>query len=146
MTTNLDSLPYATRGTVLGVSAVLFFAALLMPAMYFEKEAPLQGLSVLAQGWLGLLMLNPSWLANPLYVLAAVQFVRKRYARATLFCGAAIACALCSLLTSQWYFSEAAGTPIASLGIAFYAWLAALVVLLLGSLRLRRQSPETSPG
>ncbi|MFP3335410.1 hypothetical protein SB761_32425, partial [Pseudomonas sp. SIMBA_064] len=82
----------------------------------------------------------PAWLANPLYVVAAVQLVRNRYARASMLSAAALACALCSLFTTKWYFNEADATPISSFGIAFYAWFIAQLVLLLGCLRLRREA------
>ncbi|MGS0894275.1 hypothetical protein ACVBGC_17360 [Burkholderia stagnalis] len=141
-----DSWPRVRRETVLGVSGVLYALSLTMPAMYFEKEAPLTGMSVLMQGWWGLFMLNPAWLANPLYVVAVVQLARSRYARAGQFSGAAIACALCSLLTTKWYFNEADATPITRFGVAFYIWLVAQLVLLWGSLRLRRDIADATPG
>ncbi|MBU9679139.1 hypothetical protein KTF37_20020 [Burkholderia multivorans] len=146
MTRALESLPRVRRGTVLGVSVGLYVVSLLLPAMYFEKEAPLIGMSVLAQGWWGVLMLNPSWLANPLYVIAAVQFGRARYGRASVFSGAAVVCALCSLFTTKWYFNEADATPITGFGIAFYVWLISQVALLLGGLRLRQDAATAPPG
>lgn len=142
----VDSLPCVRRESVLAASMALYVASLLLPAMYFEREAPLTGMSLLAQGWWGLLMLNPAWLANPLYVVAVVQFARRRYARAALCAAAAVACALCSLLTTKWYFNEADATPIRSLGIAFYTWAIAQIALLLGSMRLRRDAPAALPG
>ncbi|WP_353254897.1 hypothetical protein [Burkholderia anthina] len=141
-----DSTPSIRRETVLGVSAALYVLSLAMPAMHFEKEASLSGLSVLAQGWLGLFMLNPAWLANPLYVVAAFQLARSRYTRASQLSAAALACALCSLFTTKWYFNEADATPISGYGVAFYAWLVAHVVLLAGSLRLRRESAVALQG
>ncbi|KVK78138.1 hypothetical protein WJ47_17085 [Burkholderia ubonensis] len=140
MMSALDSMPCVRRETVLGASVALYVISLLMPVMYFEKDASLTGMSVLAQGWWGLLMLNPSWLANPLYTIAAVQFARSRYRRASIFSGAAVACAICSFFTTKWYFNEADATPIASFGIAFYTWLVAQIVLLFGSLRLRQEA------
>ncbi len=142
----VDSLPRVPREVVLWASIALYVASLLLPAMHFERESPLTGMSLLAQGWLGLLMLNPSWLANPLYIVAVVQFVHRRYARATLFAGAAVACALCSLLTTKWYFNEADATPIRNPGIAFYMWAIAQIALLLGSMRLRRDAPAALLG
>ncbi|WP_322021166.1 MULTISPECIES: hypothetical protein [unclassified Burkholderia] len=135
-----DSTPRVRRETVVGVSGVLYVLSLTMPAMHFEKEASLSGMSVLAEGWWGLFMLNPAWLANPLYLVAAVQFARNRYARASQFSVAALTCALCSLLTTKWYFNEANATPISGFGVAFYMWLVAQIVLLAGGLRLRRES------
>ncbi|UXZ93397.1 hypothetical protein NUJ27_33760 [Burkholderia cenocepacia] len=88
-----DSTPGVRREMVLGVSGALYLLSLTLPAMHFEKEASLSGLSVLAQGWLGLFMLNPAWLANPLYVVAAVQLARSRHTRASQFSAAALACA-----------------------------------------------------
>jgi len=146
MMSAFDSAPRVRREAVLGVSGVLYILSLVLPAMYFEKEAPLSGMSVLVQGWWGLLMLNPAWLANPLYVVAIVQLARNRYARASLFSAAALACALCSLLTTKWYFNEADATPISGYGVAFYAWLVAHIVLLAGSLRLRRESTVALQG
>lgn len=141
-----DAAPRVRRETVLGVSGALYVLSLTMPAMYFEKEASLGGVSVLVQGWWGVFMLNPAWLANPLFVAAAVQLARNRYARASLFSAVALACALCSLFTTKWYFNEADATPIASFGIAFYVWFIAQLVLLLGSLRLRRESAVALQG
>ncbi|MBR8061022.1 hypothetical protein [Burkholderia dolosa] len=142
----VDSLARVRREAVLWTSIALYVASLFLPAMYFERESPLTGMSVLAQGWWGLLMLNPSWLANPLYVIAVVMFARRRYTCAAPFAGTAVACALCSLLTTKWYFNEADATPIRSLGIAFYMWAIAPMVLLLGSLRMRRDVVAAQPG
>jgi hypothetical protein len=72
-----------------------------------------------------------------------VLCLRRRYGPASLLCGVGVACALYSPLTTKWYFNEAEGTPVTGLGIAFYVWLAAQVVLLIGSLRLRRESAKT---
>lgn len=118
MTNVFDSTPRVRREIVLGVSGALYVLSLTMPAMYFEKEASLSGLSVLAQGWWGLFMLNPAWLANPLYVVAAVQLARNRHTLASQFSAAALACALCSLFTTKWYFNEADATPISGYGVA----------------------------
>ncbi|WP_414439216.1 hypothetical protein [Burkholderia sp. 22PA0106] len=136
----IEALPSVGRRAVLGASTAAYVLSLLLPAMYFEKEPSLSGLALLGQGWLGLLTLNPAWLANPLCVWAAVQLARRCYGRAAGFGAAALACALCSLFTKNWYFNEAAATPIAGLGIGFYVWLLALAALLLGSLRLRRSA------
>ncbi|MDR8921215.1 hypothetical protein FEP56_05987 [Burkholderia multivorans] len=48
MTRALESLPRVRRGTVLAVSIGLYVVSLMLPAMYFEKEAPLVGMSLLA--------------------------------------------------------------------------------------------------
>jgi hypothetical protein len=128
----------APRILTLCASIALYIGSLYLPAMYFEKEPPLYGMSVLAQGWFGLLTLNPSWLANPLYVATIVQFVRRRYSSSRLLSLIAVGCALCSLWTSEWDFNEAYGTPIKHLGAAFYMWFIALLVLLSGSEYLRR--------
>ncbi|HDR9074521.1 hypothetical protein VI03_13880 [Burkholderia vietnamiensis] len=146
MSSVADSLPRVRKQTVLGASMALYVASLLLPAMYFDRESPLTGMTLLAEGWWGMLMLNPSWFANPLYVVAVVQFARRRYARAALSAGAAVVCALCSLLTTEWYFNEADATPIRSLGIAFYMWAIAQIVLLLGSLRLCRDAAAIPHG
>nr|WP_230953468.1 hypothetical protein [Burkholderia cepacia] len=133
-----DSTPRIRRETVLGVSGALYLLSLTMPAMHFEKEALLSGRSVLAQGWLGLLMLNPAWLANPLYVAAAVQLARSRYTRASQLsvrsvhdevvlqrsrCDADIRLRRCVLRVAR-----------------------RIVVLLAGSLRLRRESAVALQG
>ncbi|MBF5012704.1 hypothetical protein [Burkholderia pseudomultivorans] len=141
-----DLRPRVRRETVLGASGALYALSLTMPAMHFEREASLSGLSVLAQGWWGLFMLNPAWLANPLYAVAAVQFARNRYIRASRYSAAALAFALCSLFATKWYFNEADATPISSFGIAFYAWLVAQIVLFAGSLLMRRETDAALPG
>ncbi|WP_223217451.1 hypothetical protein [Paraburkholderia phenoliruptrix] len=128
----------APRFLTLCISLALYIGSLYLPAMYFEKEPPLYGMSVLGQGWFGLLTLNPSWLANPFYVAAIAQFIRRRYLSSRLLSLAAVGCALCSLWTSEWDFNEAFGTPIKHLGAAFYVWFVALLVLLSGSEYLRR--------
>ncbi|WP_186190901.1 hypothetical protein [Burkholderia gladioli] len=136
-------MPAIGRRTVLGASAVGYVLSLLLPAMYFEKAPPLSGLALLGQGWFGLLTLNQSGLANPFYLYAVVQFARRRDGRAAAFGGAALACALCSFFTKDWYFNEANATPIAGLGIGFYVWLLARAAFLLGSLRLSRSAAAT---
>ena len=132
----------APRILLVCISLALYIGSLYLPAMYFEKEPPLSGMSVLGQGWFGLLTLNPSWLANPLYVAAVAQFIRRRYVSSRLLCLIAVGCALCSLWTSEWDFNEAFGTPIKHLGAAFYVWVMAQLVLLSGSEYLRRSGSE----
>jgi hypothetical protein len=139
MMTASESSMGVKRNSFLCGSVVLYAMSLWMPAMYFEKEAPLHGFSVLAWGWWGLFQLNPAWLANPAYVIALMLFIKREYSGARWVGVSGLVCTLFSYMASQWYFNEAEGTPIKHLGSAFYVWFFAQAVLLAGSVTLRQE-------
>lgn len=118
------------------VSLAVYLGSLFLPVFEFQSHSPVQGFEVLLLGWLGLLALNPAWLANPAFFVSLVLLLIRKYRSASIFSFCAVLLGLASFFAKDWYFDESSGTPITGLGTAFYVWMASLGLLLLGSLWL----------
>lgn len=125
-------------------SLLAYIGSLFLPAFEFAQEPSVGGLQVLLLGWLGLLTLNPAWLANPLFFVALYSTIIGKYRRARFLSACAVLLGSMSLLAKEWYFDESRGTPILRLGPAFYLWMASLVILFGGSLWLA--ASNAAPG
>lgn len=55
---------------------VLYAAALVLPA--YEARGDFPGYLVLAMGWMGLVILQPAWLANPIFFVALAVHLQDR--------------------------------------------------------------------
>jgi hypothetical protein len=125
------------------LSGGLFLLSLALPAFHFANHPPVFGLEVLLMGWWGLFTFNLGWLANPFYI-CAMTLVLCRLSRLAIVPGClAIPLALHSLAVKKYFFNEAYSTPIRSLGLAFYVWLAAMIVLAV-TLMLQRSPARVS--
>jgi len=133
------------RGILIWLPSLLaYIGSLFLPAFEFAQEPSVGGLQVLLLGWLGLLALNPAWLANPLFFVALYSTIIGKYRRARWMGACAVLLGSMSLLAKEWYFDESRGTPILRLGPAFYLWMASLIVLFGGSLWLA--ASNAAPG
>ncbi|NOU49120.1 hypothetical protein HG263_00955 [Pseudoalteromonas sp. JBTF-M23] len=128
------------KQSVLIVSCALYLVSLCLPALHFAEQASLAGYSLLLWGWWGVVTLDPAWFANPLFIIALVHCYLKGYKRAAIYSGGALVLALSSFKAKQWFFNEGGGTPITGLGVGFYIWIVAIIVLLTFNLVLARQA------
>ena len=117
-------------------SIILFIVSLLLPALLFQEVDPVTGDNLLVWGWWGLILGNPAWCANPLFLIALVVFSFKKYVFALIAGVVAFILGACSFFASEYYFNEGSSTPIAGLGLAFYVWMLSFGVFIAGSLLL----------
>jgi len=120
------------RIAVSSVSIILYGASLCSPALEFSTADPVPGWETLLAGWAGIFLLQPAWLANPVFFIALILFKRRKYHRAKTLSAMALVIGLSSFFCREWYFNEAFGTPITSLGIGFYLWCLSFTVLAAG--------------
>ena len=111
----------------------LFVYSLYLPALLFDANDSLSGLDVLSWGWWGTLTFDFAWYANPIYFVALVFFLKDKFRKSSLLALVAIGLGLLSFFATEWWFHEGYGTPIESLGLAFYIWLASFTALSLSS-------------
>ncbi|MBD1584732.1 hypothetical protein [Pseudoalteromonas sp. S16_S37] len=125
---------------VLAISAALYLVSLCLPALHFAQQSPLAGYSLLLWGWWGVVTLDLAWFANPLFIIAFVHCYLERYKRAAIYSGVSLVLALSSFTAKQWFFNEGGGTPITGLGIGYYVWIIAIIILLTLSIILERKT------
>jgi hypothetical protein len=117
-------------------SGILFVVSLFFPALLFQENDPVTGANLLVWGWWGLILGNPAWCANPLFLIALVVFSFKKYVFALIAGGIALVLGACSFFASEYYFNEGSSTPISGLGLAFYIWMLSFGIFIVGSLVL----------
>ena len=119
------------KETVILVSLGLsFFFSSLLLTVFFTTGDNIQGFWVLLIGWMGILIFQFSWLANPLNLLALLLLKKHPYISALLTTVALL------LATQTFYFFE---IPIGlkdkkifikELGLGFYLWYAAQIIFM----------------
>ena len=131
------------RWFVLLASGVCYLAALPLPALLFQREPPVRGITALLWGWWGLFTGDFPWFANPAYFLALFLVSLGLHKTVQLLCALAIGLGARSLCVEKWYFNEAYGTPVTGLGPAFYLWMTSFGVLLVGAMVLQGFSRQS---
>lgn len=130
---NLPVKPPISVRYAVALACMTYGSSLLIPSILFKNHVPLLGYEVLLAGWWGVLEGNFAWYANPLFALAALKLMRGNTIGPTIYSFLGVALALTSPHAKQWWFSEAAGTPIAGLGSGYRVWLLSLTILLCAS-------------
>lgn len=106
----------------------LWLGSLATPAAYLARAGtPIGGIDVLFMGWMGLLLFQPAWLANPmlLIVLPAFVFLKEP---GWLVRGGGIALAMFTVAAFFWN-TWPVGTNYSAeihFGLGFYLWIAAV--------------------
>ncbi|HXH03281.1 MAG TPA: hypothetical protein VNN09_08165 [Candidatus Competibacteraceae bacterium] len=140
------------RGWVFGLSLLLYALACASPALEFVPSADgpqvARGLNLLALGWLGVLVLQFAWLANPLLWLAWTLLLLRRRRGAALCAGLALVVATDTLrLFHTPLPADISGgnhQQLQALAIGFWLWLASMAVVPLAAL-LRPAAAESPP-
>jgi hypothetical protein len=127
-----DIAPTNDRNTAVFTSFGIYGLSLALPGINCAG-AHVAGWKILAYGWFGAFALDFAWYANPLYLAAAVFLLAGWYRTARVLTWAAVLVACLAFFTKNWYFNESYPSPITSLGIGFYVWLASFLVLLGGA-------------
>lgn len=134
---------------LLGVSLSLYMMGLIFPALAFEIVdyktvhsgiiIDMKGIEVTAWGVLGLLFLQiPAigWLANPLYWLSCVFFVKKKYQFSIASTITAIIVGFTGTISAYWFALPNGSSPdsqllLTKLLLGFWLWLAAPTFLMI---------------
>ena len=126
----------------ISISVLLFLVSLLLPAFYTRDEG-IPGWFALLLGWLDLLAIDQvgfgvlSWFANLFLPVAWLGLALGKFRRVRIggliLVIVGLGFALCSLFLKQILISTGGDpTPIISMGIGFYVWLASFVVCIVG--------------
>ncbi len=112
-----------------------------------QKSDPVwPGLQILAIGWLGVLVGQFAWLANPLWMAGMLFFVFRKWMVTLIFSGPALLFALNTLtmFVTELPADEAGINTfhLVRLRIGFYLWLASLLVLFAGALVMKVQARQ----
>ena len=134
---------------LLGLSLSLYTMGLIFPALAFEIVnyktsysgimVNMRGIEVTAWGILGLLFLQiPAigWLANPLYWLSCVLFVKKKYQFSIAAALTAIIVGFIGTISAYWFALPNGSSPdsqilLTKLLLGFWLWLAAPIFLMI---------------
>jgi hypothetical protein len=138
------------RLIVLSISAALFIVACATPGLYITSTnappGPWLGIHILVIGWTAFFVGQFAWLANCLLLAAAVLFMFRRWMLTIALSLLALPIAAQTfMLIGQDLPADEAGVnrmQVTAVGIAFYFWIASLVVPILGALWLRQRAGE----
>lgn len=109
---------------ILGLYAITLF----LPAIYAGGQPPVPGYTVLAIGWLGVLILNFSWIANITFLVAVWMTWRQRYGDARLVSGSGMLLSFQTFFTTEWYFNEGNASKISMIGVGGYVWVLVMIM------------------
>lgn len=128
----MSELSLMTR-LIVYVGFILFLLSLFLTSLFTSGE-DVQGYWVLALGWVGLVIFQFSWFANPLNLLALL-LVNKHPTQALLLSTIAFILASQTLEFSEIPSGTSLGKIyIKELGLGFYVWYSAQGLFLLGML------------
>lgn len=112
-------------------AVILYLGSLLMPAL--ECRNSWSGFELLLSGWIGLIFLDPRWLANVFFIAMLLQlFVSDSPTRITLILPAlaTILVVACVVWKSPAGCGGSAGAPRGGpIGIGGYTWVLSILVL-----------------
>ena len=133
---NTTALSHTTKSLLNMISSGLFYAAMfsffvsLFFTVFFTTGENISGFWVLTTGWLGFVIFQFAWFANPLSLLA-VLIMKKRPVIALILCTLAVALASMGFLFSEIPTAKGAEKIfIKEYGLGFYFWYAAQWFLL----------------
>jgi hypothetical protein len=146
----MKKVPFCDRRLfLLGISLWLYGMGLIFPALAFDVVnyktshssvmIDMKGIEVTAWGILGLLFLQiPAigWLANPLYWVSCIFFVRKKYLFSIASALTAILLGFTDTISAYWFALPNGSSPdsqilLTKLLLGFWLWLAAPTFLMI---------------
>lgn len=136
------------RLAILFTGLAFFLIACACPALLFRHTGGTidvwEGGKALGLGWMGLLVGQFAWCANPVMVLSLIFLLFRRWLAATILALVALAIAANTLLLfSQEIPADEANTyklRLEHLGIGFYFWVASMIIVVVGAFILRQHS------
>jgi hypothetical protein len=128
----LPGAPIRRPWILAGLSLALYFVSLFPTALHLDKPPDWSGGAVLLMGWLGLLLPQPGWLANPLWIVSMGLLIFRVWTAAIIVSVIAVLIGLSSFafVSHEMLLDEGAvkKAVVTGLGPAFYLWIAALAV------------------
>ncbi len=130
----------------IGLSLLLFLLACATPCLEMsQKSDPTwYGLRILVLGWLGILVGQFAWLANPLWLIGLITFVLRKWLATLIVLGFSLLFALNTLLLFGIPLpadeSNVNHTSLVRLRIGFYLWLASIAILFGRAFVMKTQS------
>lgn len=110
----------------LAIVILLYLVCLLFPGLHLVGGDVIEGWRLLLTAWYGFLVLEFAWLANVVFIFGIVAHLLKAD-KAAGFAGiGAFAIGLLSLRSTHWISNY---EHISHLGLGFYIWMAAFIVL-----------------
>lgn len=121
-----------------GIALYLYLVALALPALGGADSQPLIGLVVLLEGWMGVLLSEYRWFANPFFIVTLIGLSMPRatppWIFGTAFVGLVLALS-CLLPISLPGCDEASICKVPAERLAgAYVWMAAYLMLFVGAL------------
>lgn len=132
----------------IGISVVLYLIACATPCLEVsQKSDPVWlGLQILVMGWLGILVGQFAWLANPLWLAGLLFFAFRKWMAALILSGLALVFALntFTMFVTELPADEGGMNTfhLVRLRIGFYLWLASLAVPFARAFVMRMQSRQ----
>jgi len=129
MKRDLKSSTFRAIAIILLLAALVLYCMALADVVVITSERPIKGFWMLLTGWMGFMIFQFSWYANPL-ALMSVLLMRRRPVWSLIASGAALL-----LVTQAFLFDEIptvkAEEPILIMarGNGFYLWIASIVCL-----------------
>lgn len=133
-----------------GISLLLFVMACATPCLEMSQksDANWYGLRILILGWMGVLVGQLAWFANPLWLIGATAFALQKWSVALISLGTALFFALNTLLLFVIPLpadeSKINNTSLVRLRIGFYLWLGSMTVLFIRAFAMKTQSLQQS--
>lgn len=144
------------RGPVLLIATffVFYVLACACPALIFRRSSSeieiWSGFRVLTIGWLGLLVGQIAWYANPVIALSLLFVLLRRWVLTLVVSGVSLLIAANTLLL---FFKELPADEgnvvklrLEHVGFGFFFWLASILAIAVGSVILRRRDSVQSGG
>lgn len=144
--TNGSFLTTTRPQTIIGICLLLFVLACATPCLEMShKSDPVwYGLRILVLGWMGILVGQFAWLANPLWVVGLCLLAFRKWSAAAIVSGLSLLFALntLALFVMPLPADEASvnKTSLVQFRIGFYFWLASLVLLFAKAFMMRAPS------
>ncbi len=134
------------------LSVALFVLACVTPCLEMSRKSdPVwYGLRILSLGWLGILVGQVAWFANPLWLISVLLLASRKWIAAIIFSGLALLVAANTLLLFVMPLpADESGmnkTSLERFRIGFYCWLASLAVPFVRACLMRTQAaPQPKP-
>jgi hypothetical protein len=141
------------RPLILIASSLVFYVlACAYPALIFRRSSSeievWSGFRVLTIGWLGLLVGQIAWYANPVIVLSLLFVLLRRWGLTLVVSGASLLIAANTFLLFHKELPADEGSVVKlrleRLGFGFFFWLASIFAIVVGAILLRRQDSVQS--
>ena len=129
------------------LSLALWMLACISPAIEakadsFHGKIWIDGGSLLFSGFLGILMGLPSWYANPAWFASLMLLAKGKFRSSFIWSISAFFLGMTSVILFVYPFplvNEAHGCKINGLGLGFFLWMASMLVIAVGSWKLKQE-------